>query len=351
MCVTNIYVDQYPSKREIEFRKLSICQYGYPGRPCPNHSTLENPVRKIQFGEATTEQMLTTPVFPSTPPHSQHRLSGGSSGRYSVSPATSEDRDRDHHRRRSSLKPSRTHRKERIIIVDAPPTPRTPPQVFPQPFTAPSSPNPRFSLPRGRPIIVDERSIPLPRGRTPSVGPILGASRPITIVNQNRLPRSASLSRPAHSYETPISSYASQPQFLETHSRRHRRESSSDDARRARLIAEQDEMIRRRPAVPIVPRSILRPSVQVEQSQALSRMMGGLSLAAPTPTRQVGFEGTLERRRLEREAAVRARAEAAEAEAQKQRLRERQMPKRRFSVGPGHRRHRVLYDDGVYRWE
>jgi hypothetical protein len=38
-------------------------------------------------------------------------------------------------------------------------------------------------------------------------------------------------------------------------------------------------------------------------------------------------------------------------EAMRQRLRERQMPKRRFTVGPGHRRHRVLYDDGVYRWE
>jgi hypothetical protein len=40
-----------------------------------------------------------------------------------------------------------------------------------------------------------------------------------------------------------------------------------------------------------------------------------------------------------------------EEEAMKRRLRERQMPRRRFSVGPAQRRHRVAYDDGMYRWE
>jgi len=40
-----------------------------------------------------------------------------------------------------------------------------------------------------------------------------------------------------------------------------------------------------------------------------------------------------------------------EEEATRQKLSQRQMPKRRISVGPGNRRHRVLYGDGVYRWE
>ncbi len=58
------------------------------------------------------------------------------------------------------------------------------------------------------------------------------------------------------------------------------------------------------------------------------------------------------RRRLEvRDREMKARREAEEEEALKQRLRERQMPSRRFSVGPAQRRHRVLYDDGVYRYE
>lgn len=60
-----------------------------------------------------------------------------------------------------------------------------------------------------------------------------------------------------------------------------------------------------------------------------------------------------ERRRSEdrKREKTKERLEASEAEAMRQRLRERQMPRRRFSVGPGGRRHRVLYDDGVYRWE
>jgi len=63
-------------------------------------------------------------------------------------------------------------------------------------------------------------------------------------------------------------------------------------------------------------------------------------------------DGAAERRRAEtRDRAMKERLEASEAEAMRQRLRERQMPRRRFSVGPGGRRHRVLYDDGVYRWE
>lgn len=52
----------------------------------------------------------------------------------------------------------------------------------------------------------------------------------------------------------------------------------------------------------------------------------------------------------ERNGAIRKQIFSHEEEAAlRQRLRERQMPKRRVSAGG--RRHRVLYDDGVYRWE
>jgi hypothetical protein len=54
-------------------------------------------------------------------------------------------------------------------------------------------------------------------------------------------------------------------------------------------------------------------------------------------------------RKEKRDRLIRLGLEAREEEALKQRLRERQMP--RFSVGTGYRRHRVLYDDGMYRWE
>ncbi|KAJ4209546.1 hypothetical protein NW759_013402 [Fusarium solani] len=60
----------------------------------------------------------------------------------------------------------------------------------------------------------------------------------------------------------------------------------------------------------------------------------------------------LERERREEKARRRARKEEMEEEEiQRQRLMERMMPKRRTSIGPGSRRHRVLYEEGQYRWE
>jgi len=79
-------------------------------------------------------------------------------------------------------------------------------------------------------------------------------------------------------------------------------------------------------------------------------MIGGLSLD-DRGDRAIADMAAERRRREERDRLVRLGLEAQEEEALKQRLRERQLPKRRFSVGPGYRRHRVLYDDGMYRWE
>jgi hypothetical protein len=84
-------------------------------------------------------------------------------------------------------------------------------------------------------------------------------------------------------------------------------------------------------------------------------MMGGLTM-----TSAVGGEGE---RALQAEKEARWRAEERDRKLREKiegekredevlmRLRERQMPSRRFSVGPGDRRRRVMYSDGVYRWE
>ena len=319
MCVTNIYIDRYPDGREVVYRYLSTCQYGLPGRPCPTHSTVENPVRKIQYGEPSTQHMFNHPIFPSSPPQSstssQHRYSGGSQRRHSRSLSHSDDGR--HHLKRNSLKPTRQHRKERIIEVDAPPTPTTPPQLFAESFTAPSSPDPR-----GRPIIVDER--PLYRVASPSL-------------------RQRSSSRPPFGWDTPSTSHTSfdlraerereeRAKREQERTQRQREAQLEEEVRRARLIAEANENINRRTAVPIAPlplrqRSYLRPVV--DQTEALQERFGAMTLNGRGNI--VGVN--------------------AADEAMRQRLRERQMPKRRFTVGPGHRRHRVLYDDGVYRWE
>ena len=106
------------------------------------------------------------------------------------------------------------------------------------------------------------------------------------------------------------------------------------ELRRARRIAEHNEDISLRAAVPPAPlRAFLRPIVG--QKDILQDTMGGLTAAE----KQRGEDRRI-RQRME-----------AEEEAMRQRLRDRQMSTRRFSTGPGYRRHRVLYDDGVYRWE
>ncbi|KAG9243344.1 hypothetical protein BJ878DRAFT_481208 [Calycina marina] len=351
MCVTNIFVDRYPDGREVEFRQLSSCKYGTPGRPCSNHTVLSNPVRAISFGEPTTEYIMTSPIFPSTPPGSSggsFRLSGGSYRRRPPSPSSTASYGSGHRYSKSSSKSLRTQRKERIIIVDAPPTPRTPPMPYQQNFTAPSSPKiPLFGSPRGRPIIVDERD--MHRGRAPSVGAVIGdRSRPVAIPARRR-----SVSRPA--WDMASSSHTSfdlrvdrereerrRQEIEEENAQISRRIAENDAAvRRAQRIAEQDDEIRRRPIVPVPPRPLnqqpyLRPVV--DNSQALSSMMGNLSLGASRPT-------------VERSRRVSSRLDIAEAQAMSQRLRERQMPRRRFTVGPGQKRTRLVYGNGVYRYE
>ncbi|TVY46974.1 hypothetical protein LOCC1_G002877 [Lachnellula occidentalis] len=344
MCVTNIYLDRYPDGHIVEFRQTSICQYGSKGRPCPTLSTIENPLRKINWGEASTELMLTRPIpQPRQRPQSPHR-SPASHNRHSS--------EESGHRRRHSkpllspLRPTRQHKKERIVLVDAPPTPRTPPQKFNQTFTAPSSPaSPAYRAAehdRGRPVIVDER----PLRRIPSIGAVIAP-------RQNRSP---SRNRPVI-WDSPSNSHTSfnsrlrreeeerererEVQRIRQHEiervRQHEIEEEAERKRRREaFIRKQDEDIRRRPAVPLAPMlprrgTYTRPVTVVDQGDELPVMMGGLS---------IGESGR-----------GRMRREQDEQEAMKQRLRERQLPKRRASVGPGYRRHRVAYDDGMYRWE
>jgi hypothetical protein len=103
--------------------------------------------------------------------------------------------------------------------------------------------------------------------------------------------------------------------------RKHRKDIEAKIAK-DEFIRRQDAEIRSRPAVPLAPLS--RRKTVVDQ-EILPFMMGAL--------------------------AVDDARNGEEEEAMKRRLRERQMPRRRFSVGPAQRRHRVAYDDGMYRWE
>jgi hypothetical protein len=65
--------------------------------------------------------------------------------------------------------------------------------------------------------------------------------------------------------------------------------------------------------------------------------------------RRMSFEE--ERREEKARDIARKQDQREEDEAQRQRLAERIRPRRRSTIGSSGRRHRVLYDDGGYRWE
>lgn len=319
MCITNIYVDRYPDGREVEVRQLSNCQYGSQSRPCRTHSTVENPVRNIQFGETPGLNLPNYPIFPASPP-----LSSTSSGEYRKQSRSRSRSDDGYPRpKRSSLRTSRLHPQERILVVNAPPTPTTPPQMFPNSSTAPPSPDPR-----ARPIIVDER--PFYRNKSPSRRPKAPASWDSPSTSHTSFDLQAEREREKEERA------AERRQQAKARRRRDEREAMDKE----RLIAEANEDINRRAAIPIpiaIPSSRQRTHIRpvIDQStKALQERMGGLTLSGrtgglpPVVTTSMTYD-----------------------EAMTQRLRERQLPNRRSSVGVGERRPRFLYDPGMYRWE
>jgi hypothetical protein len=370
MCVTEIYIDRYPNGGEVDFRQTRLCQYGRPGRPCENHSTLENTPRRIGYGEPTSEfiiRQLNTPPRSST-----------SSGRPSFEDLGDESPKPKKKRRSGGLLMStffgdpprrRTHR-ENVVLIDGPPSPlspkapRTPPLPAPAPLPShwnssrlPRTPPPFVyeAAPRGRsPVIVDDRRQQDERRqprRASSVEVHIG------VRSSERRPRSRSRS--------PASVLAELRWKDEEEERERRRRRDEREARLASELEQERERRRQeerralhdaeinarpavRPAVPNPPllrrQTTIRPVV--DQSDRLNDILSDMNLSARGE--RVIAEAVAERRRRdERERMIRVGIEAEEAEAQRQRLR------RRFTIGGrgSGRRHRVMYDDGTYRYE
>lgn len=226
-------------------------------------------------------------------------------------------------------------RAERIVIVDSPPTPRTPPKQFAMPYTAPPSPNaggdvPQFGYGHGplnslRPVIVDERP------RPPKVE--------IEVID-GRHPSSDSRYSHSGADDGERRRRRREKERKEREEQKRAEEEQRRTLMRSRIEA-QNERIARRPAVPVPPAPVRRSSTgyanvplstDEDLVDAVRRMEINKRLAGERRAREL----------QERE---------EEEEAQRRRLMERMMPRRRATVGPGSRRHRVLYDDGLYRWE
>ncbi|GJN81586.1 hypothetical protein PLIIFM63780_005121 [Purpureocillium lilacinum] len=368
MCTTYIYTYVHPDGRREQVRRPALCPVARHGQPCVDNVVLQHPTQYVPSSSLPSY----TSYFPPTPPAFTPR-SGTPSYR------SGDESDRSYHssssnRRRSGVyingqrvldlnrrDRDRHLRRERIVLVDNPPTPRTPPQAFNFPNTAPSSPNvnpfsphivdasPRDSYTR-RPVIVDER----PRVERPSVQIEVVEPRPPRRSNTHMRHSSTSSresGRPTYpsAEEEELRQRRREREAIRQERRlreaqekeqkeREAREKTIRDLRMRQRIADANAEIANRPAVPMPP-APKRASTFVAAKAAREAQEREADLI--DAVRRLDLEEKRRAKRVERE----------EDEEQRARLRERMVPRRRATVGPGSRRHRVLYDDGIYRWE
>lgn len=329
MCTTKVYTERHPDGRREKSYRYEMCTEARLGLPCVETSSSSSsrtrssqPIYSSYAGghlppTPSYTPVSSTPVYRSGDESDRSYHSSSSTGRRRTSRVYNTD---SHYLEVNphSYRPRESIRRaaERVVIVDSPPTPRTPPQSHGFARSAPSSPNFGMAVPhivetspraressRRYPVIVDER----PRPRVQIVEP------------------SPDRGNKTHSRKTSAESQTrSIPIPKQTTSERQRAE-----------IARQNAEINKRPSVPVA-RPLKRSTTTYTAADfGLSDDFARLDLD----------------RDARREARKREKAAKAEQEALDQRLRERLMPKRRATVGPGTRRHPVLYDDGVYRWE
>ncbi|KAJ4248535.1 hypothetical protein NW757_008183 [Fusarium falciforme] len=315
-------------------------------------------------------------------------------------------------------------RRERIVIVDNPPTPYTTPNTLPYATTG------------HRPVIVDERPRPRPRVEIE----IVDDSRPrrhrhTSDVASNTRSLKEESTHPRHVSDVPRSALSLNDDYEEREKRRQRRrekrrqQEEADERLRARINKANAE-ISGRPPVPQPPPPYRRLPVELldsepnlvravrwddleqerrneetlrrapkeegkemepsargfneeaelvetvrrlkaeqeryeEEIRRLSQKEDrkgkekegeGKQPAVELPNREAELIEAVRRlekweRREEKDRRRARKEELEEDEIQRRRLIERMKPREGSSVGPGSRRHRVLYDEGIYRWE
>ncbi|CEI38559.1 hypothetical protein FVEN_g4877 [Fusarium venenatum] len=327
MCTTNIYTYVHPDGRREQYSQPTLCSNSRHGQVCSANFLFEHPHQYVSAYDASASypyasQLPPTPQ-PSTPSGSYR--SGDESDRSYSSSNSKKDRSSGvyingqkvldlNHKHRGSR-----HRQERIVLVDSP---RTPPQQWSAPHTAPTSPNANTYMvdssrdPYNRkPVIVDERTLQ-PERRFQ-----------IEVVDNHHRSKH-------HRHNSKESRHSN-----EDDERRRRREDKRQQEKEKLLqkrIAEANKAINERPVAlaPSAPRrssTYKRPSVEIPVDQL----------------RRLSFE---EERRDDKARRIARREEKKEEEAQRERLRERMQPKRRLTIGSGSRRPTEIYEP-VYRYE
>lgn len=392
MCTTHVYTYAYPDGRRGHNTLPALCNASHHGQPCVDNVVFKHPTQYVQYAPVPTAP-APVPVYPGpgsyalppTPPSSTPILyrSGDDSDRsYRSNSSNRRSRrpssgvyvngqrvaaDHAHHPPHHSTSHHTDHRRsshhrQRIVLVD---NPRTPPQTFSAPHTAPSSPvfnssatnTPEHPPSSRRPVIVDERQRPFvqidvldaPRRRTSRGSPHARQS-------------SASSRGSSRAYYSSTAELEEDDVVFEEERIRRRRRHEARRVREAetqerelrekelrekqmrRRIAEANAEILHRPAVPMPSMPSRRVSVAGPgASKVKDREAELVDALRRLDVKELRLDREQRRVELERE--------LDDDEAQQARLRERMVPRRRATVGAGSRRHRVLYDDGVHRWE
>ncbi|KAM0517423.1 hypothetical protein ACHAPE_004954 [Trichoderma viride] len=387
MCTTNVYNYHYSDGRREQSRQPVLCSASRNGTVCSQNVVFQHPSQYIKHTGSALGSSPGSPSpylsqFPPTPTYSPRSgtpnyRSGDESDRSRHSSSSSSRR-----RRSSSLyingqnvidlsRHDGSPRRERIVLVEGPPTPRTPPTAFSFASFAPPSPNASASA----------SASPSVYGSSPRESNSSFSRRPVIVDDRARAERVERVERPRIEIEVVEAAPSSQrtprhDRHSSTSSRDSRGRSSADDEessrrrreredrraekerdeeeerqRRIRLrIAKANAEINKRPPVPMPPAPLRASSFKTSGADdSVKKLADGvrrLSFEEERREEKVRHLARKQERRDEEE------TQRLEDEAQRQRLADRiSMPRRRATVG-GSRRHRVVYDDGaLYRVE
>ncbi|KAF5661933.1 hypothetical protein FHETE_8213 [Fusarium heterosporum] len=327
MCTTNIFTYVHPDGRSEQYSQPTLCQNSRHNQVCASNYLFEHPAQYVPAPYNTTSHPYATQLPPTPQPStpSGSYRSGDESDRSYGSSGSKKKRSSgvyvngqkvlDLNRR--ERRPSSRHQ-ERIVVVDGPSSPLTPPQTWSAPHTAPTSPITNSYLvdssrdpANRRPVIVDERTHQ-PEHRVQ-----------IEVVDNHRS---------KHHRHTSSGSRHSEREEEERRQRRREEKRKAESEQRLReRIAEANQKIARRPVAPAPPAprrssTYKRPQVEVEVVDRQAELVNQL--------RRLSFE---EERREDKARRLARREEKKEEEAQRERLRERMQPKRRVTIGPTYR--------------
>lgn len=385
MCTTNVYTYVYSDGHKEQSRQPVLCSASRNGKVCSQNVVFQHPNQYIQHTGSALGTSPGSPYlsqFPPTPTYSPRSgtpnyRSGDESDRSRHSSSSSSRR-----RRSSSLYISGQNvidlnrhegspRRERIVLVEGPPTPRTPPTQFSFANFAPPSPNASAnasaspsvygSSPRDsnssfsrRPVIVDDRvrGERVERVERPRIEIEIVEAAPSSHRTAKHDRHSSTSSRDSHGRSS-ADDEETVRRRREREERRVEKEREEEEERQRRIrlrIAKANAEINKRPPVPMPPAPLRASSFKnASADDSVKKLAEGVRRMSFEEERREEKARHLARKQERREE---EESQRLEDEAQRQRLANRiNMPQRRATVG-GSRRHRVVYEDGVvYRLE